>query len=82
MGETIEIQIPEAMVIKYVKDFELLPGGGHRDSVLELRKSIMTVLFTLWEAPELMDEPKYHDDLVKALAVRQAMCELGIFYDA
>lgn len=82
MDTTIYVNVPTAMVEKYVKDFELLPGGEHRESVLSLRSSVMTVLFTLWENPEFAEQMEYHNDFVKALAMREALCQLGIFYDA
>jgi hypothetical protein len=82
MEGEIVIGIPEAMVMKFRKDFEMLPGSEHRDSVLELRKAVMNILFTLWEHPDLTEDEEFKNDLVKAMAMRQAMCELGIFYDA
>jgi hypothetical protein len=67
---------------KYRKDFEHLPGSGDRESILLLRKSVQKVTDMLYESPELLHNPAYIEDLQKVLAMRAAMHELGIFYDA
>ena len=69
-------------MLKYLKEFEKLPGSGDRDSVLMLRKSVQKITDLLYESPELLHNSEYVEDLQKVLAMRAAMHDLGIFYDA
>ena len=80
--DTFTISIPKDTMLKYRKDFEKLPGSGDRDAILLLRKSVQKITDLLYESPELISNPEYIEDLQKVLAMRAAMHELGIFYDA
>lgn len=77
-----EFEIPDVLIDKYINDFSGLPGSRHRDSVMELRGSTEDVLDHIAEDPEVLREPEYLSDFIKALAMRQALQELGVLYDA
>jgi hypothetical protein len=77
-----EFDIPDLAIDKYIKDFECLPGSGDRESVLQLRNAVDDVLDYIAEDPELLNEKDYLSDFVKAMAMQQALGELGILYDA
>ena len=77
-----EFEIPDVLIDKFIKDFECLPGSGQRENVIQLRTSIDEVLDYVSEEPEVLDEFVIRADFVKALAMQQAMGELGILYDA
>jgi len=78
----VEVHIDADMVEDYVDDFRFLVGGHHREEVLALRRSILTVMTLLWEKPDLLENEGVQSELVRIMAMREAMLELGIFYDA
>jgi hypothetical protein len=77
-----EFDIPDVLIDKFIKDFECLPGSGQRENVMQLRMSIDDVLDYVAEEPEVLHEFNTRSDFVKALAMQQAMGELGILYDS
>ena len=77
-----EFDIPDLVIDKYIKDFECLPGSGDRESVLQLRSAVDNVLDHIFEDPDLLNETEYLGDFIKAMAIQQALGELGILYDA
>jgi hypothetical protein len=77
-----EFEIPDILIDKFIKDFDALPGSAHRDGVHQIRESIGEVLEYAIEEPDLLEEPEYLVDFLRALAMRQAMDKLGILYDA
>ena len=77
-----EFDIPDVLVNTFVKQFESLPGSGQHDSVVMLRNSIEEVLYLFEQDPEVLEEQEYMDDLIRALAVRQALSHHGLLYDA
>lgn len=77
-----QIDIPEFLIDKFVKDFEGLPGSGNRESVLQLRNAVDDILDVVAEEPEILNEKEYLSDFVRALAMQEAMAELGILHDS
>jgi len=77
-----EFEVPDLLVNKFLKDFETLPGSGYREGVYQLRESIYEILDVVADDPELLHEPDYHTDFIRALAMKQAMGELGILLDS
>jgi len=78
----IELEIPQLLINKFYKDFEGLPGGKHYESIIELRDSIDTVFDIAAVDPELMDNPAFQLNIVRAMAMMCAMKKHGIYYDA
>lgn len=77
-----EFEIPDFLIDKYIKDFDGLPGSGQRESIMQLRMAIDDILDYIAEEPEMLDESDIRADFLKALAMQQAMGELGILHDA
>lgn len=77
-----ELEVPDLLINKYLKDFDGLPGSGQRESVNQLRTSIDDIIDVVSEEPEILHEPEYLSDFIRALAMKQALGELGILYDA
>ena len=77
-----EFEIPDVLIEKFLKDFDGLPGSGQRESIMQLRMAIDDILDVVAEEPEILHEPAYLTDFVRALAMQQAMGELGILYDS
>lgn len=77
-----EFEVPDLLIDKYLKDFDGLPGSGQRESVVQLRMTIDDILDYVAEEPDMLNEFSIRSDFVKALAMQQAMGELGILYDS
>ena len=77
-----DFDVPDLLIDKFLKDFETLPGSGYREGIYQLRGSINEILDVVADEPEIIHEPEYHTDFIRALAMRQAMGDLGILYDA
>ena len=77
-----EFDIPDLLINKFAKDFDSLPGSGYREGVQQLRDCIDEILDVVAEEPEILEEAEYMTDFLRALAMRQAMNNLGILYDA
>jgi hypothetical protein len=77
-----EFDVPDLLVSKFLKDFDTLPGSGHREGIYQLRDSISQILDIVADEPEILHEPEYHTDFIRALAMKQAMGELGILLDS
>lgn len=77
-----EIEIPDILIDKFVKDFDGLPGSGRFDLLSNLRDSINEILDVVSEEPDIIEEPEYMADFIRALAMKKALEKHGIFYDA
>lgn len=77
-----DFEIPDILIDKFTRDFDGLPGSGQYESVLMLRESVYNVLDVIEDDPELLEEPEYMDDFVRALAVKKALENNGIMYDS
>ena len=77
-----EFEVPDLLVEKFLKDFETLPGSGYREGVYQIRDSISQILDIVADEPEILEEPEYHTDFIRALAMKQAMGTLGILLDS
>jgi hypothetical protein len=77
-----EFDIPDLLISKFSKDFDALPGSGYREGVQQLRDCIDDILDVVAEEPDILEEQEYRTDFLRALAMRQAMNNLGILYDA
>jgi len=77
-----EFEIPDLLIDKFLKDFDSLPGSGYREGVNQIRDSIEEILDIVAEEPDIIQEPEYLADFIKALAMKQAMSKLGILYDS
>jgi hypothetical protein len=77
-----EFDIPDILVEKFFKDFDCLPGSGKTQEVNQLREVIYEVLDLVSEDPEVLEEPEYMVDFLRALAMKKALENHGIMYDA
>jgi len=77
-----EFEIPDLLIEKFVFDFNALPGSGYREGVQQLRDAIEEILDVVAQEPDILEEPEYRTDFLRALAMKQAMNKLGILYDA
>jgi len=77
-----EFEVPDLLIEKYYKDFDGLPGSGRYQDVTSLRDSTDEIVDIIAEEPDLLKEPEYLHDFLKALAIRKALEKHGILYDS
>jgi hypothetical protein len=82
VNDIYELEIPDILINKFFYDFETLPGGKNYESVCTLRDLIEEVFDVFTDDPEMLEEDEYKADFIKAIAMREALIEHGIFYDA
>ena len=80
--DTILIEVPAYMIDKYVEDFKDLAGSKHRDSVYMLRESIDEIMDVVYDNPDMLENPLYKQDYIKAIAMKEALLKHGVYYDA
>lgn len=77
-----EFEIPDILIDKYSKDFEGMAGKSLREEVLDLRDSTNSVLEYVEEEPEALEDQEILYEFINAMAVRQALKNHGLLYDA
>lgn len=77
-----DFEVPDILVEKFFEDFNNLPGSAHRESVYSLRDAIDEIMDVVADDPEILDEADYMHDFIHALAMRKALEQHGILYDA
>lgn len=75
-------EVPDLMVEKYFKDFDGLPGGKSYESVLQLREVIYDTIDAVAEEPEILEDHDNMVDFIRTLAMKQALENHGLLYDA
>lgn len=75
-------EIPETMIDSFMVELHEVTQPGNRDSLEHVREITGLVLDTLTDDPELMRDKEYEDDFIKAHAMRQALANYGILFDA
>jgi hypothetical protein len=78
----LELNIPQTLINKFYKDFDGLPNSRHYDSIIELRDSIENVMDLAKIEPDIIEDPEFQVDFVRAMAMMCAMKKHGIYYDA
>jgi hypothetical protein len=77
-----KFEVPDLLISQFVSDFDGLPGSRYREGVYEIRETIYEIVDLASEDPDILHEPEYHVDFIRALAMKQAMENLGIYYDS
>ena len=77
-----EIDVPDFLIEKYSKDFAGLPGKSMRESVLDLRETVLEVLDYVAEDPESLQDKMVFSDFINALAMKQALSQHGLYLDS
>ena len=76
------LEVPDSLIKKLTKDFDILPGGHNYAEVVVLRETIYEIMELVKLDPTMLDEAQYKEEVINALAMRQAMKNNGILYDA
>lgn len=77
-----EFEIPDILIDKYSKDFDGMAGKSLRDEILDLRDSANSVLEYISEEPEALEDDEILCEFINAMAVRQALQNNGLLFDA
>ena len=80
--EIYSIDIPKTLIDKYIKDFDVLPGSSDRDAVYYLRDAIQDIMTMVAMDPDMLEDPVCKKDFIKAIAMKEALIEHGIYYDS
>ena len=67
---------------RFVHEFECLPGGKNYESICVIRDLIENVIDMVYDDPEIIEEPDFQYDFIKAIAMQEALKRHGIYYDA
>ena len=73
-----QYEIPDKMV----QDFAVEFASFDRESINYIKDMIMVVFEVFLDEPELLEHTEYKNDLIRAFAMRQALMDMGKFYDA
>jgi|GEM_PF-756206 hypothetical protein len=73
--------VPDSLISKYTKEFEVLPGSGLRDEINLLRDSVYQILLLISVDPDMLSEEDYKKDFINALAIKKAMENNKILHD-
>ena len=77
-----QIEVPDTLIEKYIKDFDGLPGKSMRESVMGLRSTIWDVIDYVAEEPEALEDKTVMSDFINALAMKQALTKHGLYLDS
>ena len=76
------LDVPDTLIKKFTKDFNVLPGGQNHNEVVVLRETIYEIMELVNIDPTMLDDFVYKKEVINALAMRQAMKNNGVLYDA
>ena len=65
--------IPDNLISKYTKEFEVLPNSGLKDEINLLRDSVYQILLLVSADPDMLTEVDYKKDFINALAIKKAL---------
>lgn len=74
----IVVKVPQEMVDSYYNDFHSIT----RESLEEIRELIAITIEVTEAEPELLQYNEYKEDLIRAFAMKLALQQRGILYDA
>ena len=73
--------VPDDLINKYTKEFEVLPNSGLRDEIILLRDSVYQILLLVSLDPDMLTEEDYRKDFINALAIKKALSNNKILHD-
>jgi hypothetical protein len=73
--------VPDDLINKYTKEFEVLPNSGLRDEIVLLRDSVYQILLLVSVDPDMLSEEDYKKDFINALAIKKALANNKILHD-
>jgi len=76
--EQMVIEVPQTMVDEYYVEFHNIS----REALEEIRDLISITIEIVHDEPELLMYNEYKNDLIKAHAMKLALQQRGILYDA
>jgi hypothetical protein len=77
-----QIEVPDMLIEKYIKDFDGLSGKSMRESVMDLRGTVWEVIDYVADDPQSLSDGAIMSDFINALAMKQALSKHGLFLDS
>ena len=76
--QKVTLEVPQEMIDSYVVEFHNIS----REALEEIRDLISITMEIVEDEPELLMYNEYKNDLIKAHAMKLALQQRGILYDA
>ena len=77
-----QFHIPDELVDEYASQFMPLKKWDNRGNLNILREDILDIFDVVMEDPEALYDPEFLEEFVQTLAMKQALQNLNILYDA
>ena len=77
-----QFHIPDELVDEYANQFRPLKKWDNRGNLNILREDILDIFDVVMEDPEALYDPEFLEEFVQTLAMKQALQNLNILYDA
>ncbi len=74
--------IPDNMISQYREDFDGVRNRDDRDYLIFLRNSIIIIVNMVKRDPSLLNDQEVVQDMIKALAMREALKQNKMLHDA
>jgi len=75
-------EVPDILIEMFTKDFDGIAGKCLFEQKGQLRDSINEIVEMVAMEPDILEEPEYMTDFIRALAMKKALETHGILYDA
>lgn len=77
-----KFNVPDNMIENYKSDFHDMKIKHDRDTLTFFRNSVIIILAMVKKDESLLKDPEFVGDIIRALAVREAMKQSNMLYDA
>lgn len=75
-------EVPDSMIEHYKEDFHDMKIRHDRDMLTFFRNSVVIILAMAKKDVSLLKDPDFIGDIIRALAVKEALKQTNLLYDA
>lgn len=77
-----KFNVPDNMIENYKSDFQDMKMRYDRDTLTFFRNAVIIMLAMVKKDAGLLKDPDFVGDIIRALAVREALKQTNMLYDA
>lgn len=77
-----KFHVPDSLIEDYKNDFHDMKNNNDRDLLTAFRNAIIILLEMARKDANLLEDPDFIKDIIRALAVREALKQTKMLYDA
>lgn len=77
-----KFNVPDGMIENYKNDFHDMKMRHDRDTLTFFRNAVIIMLAMAKKDAGLLKDPEFVKDIIRALAVREALKQTNMLYDA